>query len=59
MKAKKKPFKKISLKDLDLEEGAKPRLEVLNVREPPKREGGAKVASVDELISKLKEAGRI
>ncbi|UZJ52205.1 hypothetical protein CBS101457_001525 [Exobasidium rhododendri] len=59
MKAKKKPFKKVSLKDLGLEEGAKPRLETVNVKEPPKREGGAKVDSVDDLISKLKEAGRI
>lgn len=59
MKAKKKPFKKMSLKDLGLEEGAKPRLETISVKEPPKREGGAKVESVDELISKLKEAGRI
>ena len=59
MKAKKKPFQKISLKDLGLEEGAKPRLETIGVKEPPKREGGAKVESVDELISKLKEAGRI
>lgn len=45
MKAKKKPFKKMSLKDLGLEEDAKPRVEVLKVEEPPKREGGAKVSS--------------
>ena len=59
MKAKKKPFKKYSLKDLGLEEEAKPRLETLKVAEPPKREGGAKVEDVDALISKLKELGRI
>ncbi|PWN49995.1 putative electron transfer flavo protein beta chain [Violaceomyces palustris] len=59
MKAKKKPMKKYTLKDLGLEEGAKPRLETLKVEEPPKRQGGAKVADVDELISKLQEAGRI
>lgn len=44
MKAKKKPFKKLSLKDLGLETDAKPRLETLKVAEPPKREGGAKVS---------------
>ncbi|PWN19688.1 electron transfer flavo protein, beta subunit [Microstroma glucosiphilum] len=59
MKAKKKPFKKYSLKDLGLEEDAKPRLEVLKVAEPPKREGGAKVEDVDALVGKLKELGRI
>lgn len=59
MKAKKKPFKKLTLKDLGLEEDAKPRLQTIKVQEPPKREGGAKVESVDELVSKLKEAGRI
>ncbi|CCF54267.1 hypothetical protein NDA11_004415 [Ustilago hordei] len=59
MKAKKKPFKKLSLKDLGLEDAVKPRQEILKVAEPPKREGGAKVKDVDELISKLKEAGRI
>lgn len=45
MKAKKKPFKKYSLKDLGLEEDAKPRLETLKVQEPPKREGGGKVSA--------------
>ncbi|PWN33221.1 putative electron transfer flavo protein beta chain [Meira miltonrushii] len=59
MKAKKKPFQKLTLKDLGLEDAAKPRLETIKVQEPPKREGGAKVESVDELVSKLKEAGRI
>ncbi|EST06455.1 Electron transfer flavoprotein, alpha/beta-subunit, N-terminal [Kalmanozyma brasiliensis GHG001] len=59
MKAKKKPFKKYTLADLGLEDQVKPRQEILKVAEPPKREGGAKVENVDELISKLKEAGRI
>ena len=43
MKAKKKPFKKMTLKDLGLEDQVKPRQEILKVAEPPKREGGAKV----------------
>jgi hypothetical protein len=45
MKAKKKPFKKMTLKDLGLEDQVKPRQEILKVAEPPKREGGAKVCS--------------
>lgn len=43
MKAKKKPFKKMTLQDLGLEDQVKPRQEILKVAEPPKREGGAKV----------------
>ncbi|CAD7061021.1 unnamed protein product, partial [Tilletia caries] len=35
------------------------RLETLKVEEPPKRQDGAKVESVDELVEKLKSAGRI
>lgn len=34
-----------------------PRLETISVSDPPKRQGGGKVESVDELVSKLKEAG--
>lgn len=34
-----------------------PQLETLKVTEPPKRVGGSKVANVDELVAKLKEAG--
>ena len=45
--------------DLGLEKDIEPRLETLKVSEPPQRQGGAKVENVDELISKLKEAGRI
>ena len=33
------------------------RLTVVSVEDPPVREAGSKVADVDELISKLKEAG--
>ncbi|PWN94477.1 putative electron transfer flavo protein beta chain [Tilletiopsis washingtonensis] len=59
MKAKKKPLKKVTLKDLGLENEISPRLETLEVKEPPKRQGGIKVENVDELIAKLKESGRI
>lgn len=59
MKAKKKPLKKYSVADLGLEKDIAPRIETLKVAEPPKRQGGAKVESVDELIGKLKEKGAI
>lgn len=53
MKAKKKPFKKFTLKDLGLEEAVKPRLETLSVKEPPKREGGAKVSLLTIHVHRL------
>lgn len=55
MKAKKKPVEKLSATDLGID--LTPLLETLKVAEPPKRAGGGKVGSVEELISKLKEAG--
>lgn len=36
-----------------------PRLKTLKVSEPPKRQAGIKVETVDELIGKLKEVGAI
>jgi len=53
MKAKKKPLEKLKVSDLGIE--LSKRLETLKVEEPPQREAGVKVESVDELISKLKE----
>ncbi|TFK38959.1 hypothetical protein BDQ12DRAFT_665750 [Crucibulum laeve] len=55
MKAKKKPIEKLSASDLGVD--LSPILETLKVSEPPKRVGGGKVESVDELIAKLKDAG--
>ncbi|KAJ3504188.1 hypothetical protein NLJ89_g8064 [Agrocybe chaxingu] len=55
MKAKKKPVQTLSPSDLGVD--YTPQLETLKVTEPPKRVGGGKVANVDELIAKLKEAG--
>lgn len=56
MKAKKKPLDTKAAADFGID--IAPRLEVLKVTEPPKREAGIKVESVDELIEKLKtEAG--
>jgi electron transfer flavoprotein beta subunit len=57
MKAKKKPIEKISVADLGVD--VTPTLKTISVAEPPVRTGGGKVKSVDELISKLKEASVI
>ncbi len=58
MKAKKKPIDTKEVGDFGGE--TSPRLKVLKVTEPPEREGGVKVESVAELVSKLKnEAGVI
>ncbi len=56
MKAKKKPLDETSPETLGVD--VAPRLKVLSTVEPPKRSAGVKVASVEELVSKLKnEAG--
>ncbi|BGP41968.1 Putative electron transfer flavoprotein subunit [Rhodotorula kratochvilovae] len=55
MKAKKKPLKK--MKPEEVQADFTPRLETVDVKAPPPRKGGAKVASVDEVVAKLKEAG--
>lgn len=58
MKAKKKPIDEKSPGDYGVDPA--PRLKVLKVTEPPKRKGGAKVKTVQELVDKLKnEAGVI
>lgn len=58
MKAKRKPIDMKSPGDFGVD--IAPRLEVLKVTEPPKREAGIKVESVAELVDKLKnEAGVI
>ncbi len=56
MKAKKKPIAEKTLADFGVD--ATPRLKVLNTAEPDARKAGVKVASVEELVDKLKnEAG--
>ena len=58
MKAKKKPIDQKSPVDFGVD--ISPRLTVLKVVEPPKRQAGIKVESVSELVEKLKnEAGVI
>ena len=51
MKAKQKPIEKITPSELNIE--IKQRLKTLKVTEPPKKESGIKIDSVQELISKL------
>jgi electron transfer flavoprotein beta subunit len=56
MKAKKKPIAEKTPADYGVD--VSPRLEVLNTTEPPKRLAGVKVATVADLVGKLKnEAG--
>jgi electron transfer flavoprotein beta subunit len=56
MKAKKKPLDVLKPEDLGVDPA--PRLHYLKFEEPPKRQAGAKVGSVTELVGKLKtEAG--
>ena len=56
MKAKKKPIDEKTVADYGVD--VAPRLEIVNVSEPPEREAGVKVETVNELVEKLKnEAG--
>jgi len=55
MKAKKKPIEKLSPEELGVD--LSPVLETISVTEPPKRVGGGKVGSVEELVERLREAG--
>ncbi len=55
MKAKKKPIEEKSPADLGVD--ITPRFKVLKVSEPPKRGGGVKLASVGELLDRLKADG--
>ncbi len=53
MRAKKKPIDAKTPEDYGVD--TTPRLETLKVTEPPKREAGVRVGSVDELVTKLSE----
>jgi electron transfer flavoprotein beta subunit len=55
MKAKSKPMAQKTPADYGVDTA--PRLKTLKVTEPPVRQAGIKVGSVDELIAKLKELG--
>lgn len=57
MKAKKKPLEEITPEDLGVD--ITPRLSIVKVTEPPVRQGGGKVSSVDELVDKLKNEAKV
>ncbi len=57
MKAKKKPIEQLNASDLGVD--INPRIEQINVEEPPKRKAGIKVASVEELVQKLKNEAKV
>ncbi|WP_299916983.1 electron transfer flavoprotein subunit beta/FixA family protein [uncultured Roseobacter sp.] len=57
MKAKKKPLDEKSAADYGVD--VAPRLEIVKTVEPEARAAGIKVGSVEELVSKLKEAGAV
>ncbi|MGE4064076.1 MAG: electron transfer flavoprotein subunit beta/FixA family protein [Rhodospirillaceae bacterium] len=57
MKAKKKTIETLAPDTLGVD--VAPRLSVLKVQEPPKRQGGAKVADVAALIDKLRNEAKV
>jgi electron transfer flavoprotein beta subunit len=57
MKAKKKPLDTVTAAALGVD--AAPRLKILKVTEPPKRVAGVKVATVQELVDKLKNEAKV
>ncbi|NDV02337.1 electron transfer flavoprotein subunit beta/FixA family protein [Pseudoroseicyclus tamaricis] len=57
MKAKKKPMEEKTPADYGVD--VTPRLSIVSTSEPPTRQAGEMVGSVDELVSKLKERGAI
>ncbi len=57
MKAKKKPLEVLKPEAFGVD--VTPRLKTLKVAEPPKRAGGVKVASVAELVDKLKNVAQV
>ena len=57
MKARKKPIENVKPADLGVDPA--PRLTVLKVAEPPKRQAGKKVGSVAELVDKLRNEAKV
>ncbi|SUE62745.1 electron transfer flavoprotein subunit beta/FixA family protein [Roseomonas gilardii] len=57
MKARKKPIETVKPADLGVD--ASPRLTVLKVEEPAKRQAGVKVGSVAELVDKLRNEAKV
>ena len=57
MKAKKKPIEQLSASDLGVDINS--RVQQIKVEEPPQRKAGIKVASVAELVQKLKNEAKV
>ena len=57
MKAKKKPIEQLSASDLGVDINS--RIQQIKVEEPPQRKAGIKVASVAELVQKLKNEAKV
>ena len=57
MKAKKKPMQTLSAASLGVD--VTPRLAVVRVAEPPRRQGGGRVADVQELVAKLRNEAKV
>jgi electron transfer flavoprotein beta subunit len=57
MKAKKKPIEQLTPDALGVD--PKPRLKTVKVDEPPKRKSGTKVASIAELVQKLRQEAKV
>ena len=57
MKARKKPIETVKPADLGVDPA--PRLSILKVSEPPKRQAGRKVGSVAELVAKLRSEAKV
>jgi len=57
MKARKKPIETVKPADLGVD--PTPRLTVVKVEEPPKRQAGKKVGSVQELVEKLRNEAKV
>ena len=57
MKAKTKPLKEIPVAELGVQ--VKPKVKMLKLEEPPKRKGGIKVETVQELVLKLKNEAKV
>ncbi|MBP0466673.1 electron transfer flavoprotein subunit beta/FixA family protein [Roseomonas sp. PWR1] len=57
MKARKKPIETVKPADLGVD--VTPRLTVVKVEEPPKRQAGRKVGSVEELVAALRNEAKV
>jgi electron transfer flavoprotein beta subunit len=57
MKAKKKPLEEVSLESLGV--SLAPKIKVVKMSPPPKRQGGKKVDSVEALVKALKEEAKV